>query len=71
MFPEVIEHPDEIWSVRGNDAIVRAYLRFYEDGPLLIYVKDAGGLIKAESIYLLKKERYEDFRIGALLYKKR
>lgn len=70
-FPDIIANPDEVWSYRENKTLIRSYLKFYDDGLYLVYVNEKAGKMVAETMYQLKKERYEEFRIGSLLYKKR
>ncbi|MFT3750953.1 MAG: PBECR2 nuclease fold domain-containing protein [Agriterribacter sp.] len=70
-FPEIVADPDEVWSVRENNKLIRYYIRYYNDAPYVVVAGDKKGEIVAETVYQLTKARATELRRGALLYAKK
>ena len=70
-FKDIINNPDEVYSVREGNKIVRNYLKFYEAAPILVRVVERDNLLVAESMYELTDVRAKQLRRGALLFVKK
>lgn len=66
----VLEKPDEIWSVKNKNKIAQHYIKYYQDGPLVLKVNPnlKDGTIKAVSLEI--NNDAEKIRTGSLLHKK-
>lgn len=68
---DVITDSDEVWSVRQNNKLNRWYIKYFDDAVIGIIVKDKDGVMVADSMYELTKERATEVRRGELLFIKR
>lgn len=70
---DLIEQPDEVWASRDDRGELTAYIRYYQQRPLLVVVRNAGQERRVTTFF----EAYEAsdnslnrYRKGVLLYRK-
>ncbi len=73
----VFSEPDEIWYVlKGSsrnylkDEIFTAYVKYYEDTPIIMPI-DAAGIVNSFYKWNKSLKNFEEWRTGVLKYKKR
>lgn len=67
----IITDADEIFSIRRNNKISRVYIKYFDNNPIAVLVKDKDGVMVADTIYELTEQRAEDVRRGELIFIKR
>jgi SPP1 gp7 family putative phage head morphogenesis protein len=72
---DIVQQPDEIWTVRNGDTLTRHYLKYYKDFPQIVSVENDGGM-RAYTFHdfnkngKLNKKEIEKVRRGQLVYRK-
>ncbi len=68
---DIITNADEIWSGRKNGRIVRYYLKYFDQSPMVVVAADSANTIIAQTMYELTAARVEELRRGELIDIKR
>lgn len=68
---DIITDADEIWSTRVGNKLQRVYIKYFENSPITVIVKDKDGVMVAETMYELTAARATELRRGELIHIKR
>lgn len=69
--PEVMQEPDEVWSHYHKGELQTTYIKYYQDKPYMVAVKDNGGKMEFESFYKVDSDSaISAKRMGVLKYRK-
>lgn len=68
---DLVTDPDEVWSIRRKGKVVRYYLKYFNDAPVLVIAKDKAGIMTADNLLLLTEQEAELYRNGELIHVKR
>lgn len=60
---DIVTKPDELWSTLDG----WAYLKYYKDGLYTVIVENDNDVMKAKTMYKVKKEVYKKIRKGVLI----
>lgn len=69
--PEVMQEPDEIWSHYHKGELQTTYIKYYQDKPYMVAVKDNKGKLEFESFYKVDSDSaISAKRMGVLKFRK-
>ena len=69
--PEVMQSPDEVWSNFHRNELQTTYIKYYQDKPYMVAVKDKGGNMQFETFHAADRSGViEQKRSGVLKYRK-
>lgn len=66
--PNVMEHPDEIWSHFHRGNLQTTYIKYFAEKPIVIVVKNKAGKMEFETMHKISNP--ENKRKGVLKYRK-
>jgi SPP1 gp7 family putative phage head morphogenesis protein len=68
--PALVQHPDEVWTMRSGDTLTRSYIKYYENGPLVLQASTKDGNLTAKPVKQLGIKDAEKLRRGNLVLRK-
>lgn len=69
--PEVMEKPDEVWSKFHRGQLQTTYIKYYQDKPYMVAVKENNGKMEFETFFKIDRDgQIDNLRSGVLKYRK-